>query len=433
VKVCFVCPYAYPLFDPEVLGKFGGAEVYAWLFARGLAADSNFEVSFAVFDHGQPAGQELDGIRVFTLPSSDATEERLASDVRQCIERQAEFPWLKVKRWRSRLLWEAPLLAALRVKRVWQRRAYWRNFDYAPRRRVLLRDDADVYCAFGAHHLTAEVVALCRRWNRKSVVLLQSDYDLLSQYYCGSRELNMYGEPGHACYFGLAHADYIVSQTEPQQALLQERFRRNSVLIRQPIELTETNLSPAPVEGERFALWIGKSDAYKRPELCLQLARRCPEISFLMIMNRAVESVFREVMENLPENVRVIEQVKFTEIESYIRQAKVLVSTSAYEGFPHVFLQAGKFGVPVVSLTVDPDRFLEQYGCGIASHDDLDAMANAVRLVWQEGAEAGEMSRRIRDYVRSKHEFRARAAELAEAIKEVAASSRRFETVQSAR
>jgi glycosyltransferase involved in cell wall biosynthesis len=419
MKVCFVCPYAYPLFSPDTPGKFGGAEVYAWLFARGLASQPDFQVSFAVFDHGQPADRRIDGIHVFSLPALEDTAERVGTEVRKCLRRTAAFPWVKVEQWRFRLLWQLPWLALLRVRATRHQRRYWRTFENPPLWRALLQQDADIYCVFGAHHLAAETVAFCGRHRRKSVLLIQSDYDLLEQYYEGSRERNMYAETGHACYYGVAHADYIVAQTEPQQRLLSDRFDRTATLIRQPIELSR-EASPLAAGGRKqFALWIGKSDGYKRPELCLELARRCPEIPFLMIMNRAEETVFREIMASLPQNVRVIEQVKFTEIEDYIRQAGVLANTSAYEGFPHVFLQAGKYGIPVVSLTVDPDGFLKRHGCGVPAHNDLDAMAAAVRLVWQGGPQAEKMCRSIFQYVQTLHEFHERSEELAALLRKV--------------
>ena len=53
VKVCFVSPKAYPLFDDKAQGVFGGAEVDLYMLGTELAADDAFEVSFIVADYAQ--------------------------------------------------------------------------------------------------------------------------------------------------------------------------------------------------------------------------------------------------------------------------------------------------------------------------------------------------------------------------------------------
>ncbi len=50
VKVCFVSPKAYPLFNPDCNGAFGGAEVDLCLLSTELAKDQNFHVAFITAD-----------------------------------------------------------------------------------------------------------------------------------------------------------------------------------------------------------------------------------------------------------------------------------------------------------------------------------------------------------------------------------------------
>ena len=54
IKVCFVCPKAYPLFNETVEGVFGGSEVDLYYLGTELAKDGDFDVSFVVADYGQP-------------------------------------------------------------------------------------------------------------------------------------------------------------------------------------------------------------------------------------------------------------------------------------------------------------------------------------------------------------------------------------------
>ena len=429
MEVCFVCPYAYPLFDPETKGRFGGSEVRAWLFARGLAKIPGFEVSVAVRDHGQPPWQRMDGVNVIAMASPLSFGERLLGEVRQCVSRRSRAPWVAVRRWKPSLAWQLPLAAFLRLAAPIQREIYLRRFDEPRRRRALDRIDADVYCSFGTHHITSEVVAFCRRRRRKSVLFLESDSNLSPGYGAGSRVRNLDGELGRVCHYGLAHAEQIIAQTRDQQTRLRERFGRDSVLIRDPVDLDGGVLfphttSPRTTAGKRFALWIGKSEPYKRPDLCVELARRCPEVSFVMVLNRANLELHDQVNARLPPNVEVIEQVAFPRIEAYFAQSAVLVNTSDFEGFPVTFLQAGKYGVPVVSLRANPDEFLTRFGCGVAARGDLEVMADAVRAVCSANGRAAEPGSRIRAYAALRHELAGRVSELAGVLDDVGGRSR---------
>ena len=58
IRVCFVSPKAYPIFNPDIESVFGGAEVDLYMIATELAKDPDFNVSFIAADYGQ-ADEEI--------------------------------------------------------------------------------------------------------------------------------------------------------------------------------------------------------------------------------------------------------------------------------------------------------------------------------------------------------------------------------------
>ena len=64
VSICFVSPKAYPLFNPDCEGGFGGAEVDLFSLGGELAKDPHYAVSFITADYGQPDEETRGDIRI---------------------------------------------------------------------------------------------------------------------------------------------------------------------------------------------------------------------------------------------------------------------------------------------------------------------------------------------------------------------------------
>jgi glycosyltransferase involved in cell wall biosynthesis len=158
--------------------------------------------------------------------------------------------------------------------------------------------------------------------------------------------------------FGLRRADAVVAQTEVQRDLLKANYGRDSVLIpnfldSEPVELPESCRTEI--------LWVGKLREIKRPLMFVALAKALPQLSFTMIGPHFQDEIglYEAVMDaakDLP-NLAVLGFQPLPEVEKHFDRARVLVSTSEMEGFPNVFLQAMRRGVPIVSF-VDPDGMI---------------------------------------------------------------------------
>lgn len=419
MNVAFVALEAYPLFhpspaegvDPGLHSGFGGTETRAVLMARALAERPGRNVSFLVRDWGQDHVARCGAITLITYPQSwlSRTATRRLRSAARSVSRCERFPWIRVSQLRPSLLWDLPVGLACRCL----------SRGFSARSRAILPPwafqdiQADAFLCFGVNAVSAEVIASCRAYGKQSVLLLVSDANLLELYTQNSSERDAEGHAAGPCYFALTHADVIVAQTEHQQRLLRERFGRDSIVIRNPIDLADE--PPATPPAREYVLWIGRADRHsKRPLVCLELARRCLEIPWVMILNPRSPDVEAEVFANLPPNVRVIERVEPERMPKCYRGAKALVNTSPGdgEGFPNTFLQAGKFGTPVFSLEVDPDGIFQRLGCGFAAGGSLDALADRLRAVYSNQAEAQAMASRMAAYLREFHELQGRIDQL---------------------
>jgi glycosyltransferase involved in cell wall biosynthesis len=75
--------------------------------------------------------------------------------------------------------------------------------------------------------------------------------------------------------------------------------------------------------------------------------------------------------------------VPYHRVQEYYDRARVFVSTSEAEGFPNSFIQAAMGGAAILSLEVDPDGVLAQFGGGMVADCEADLMSKAEALAEQ--------------------------------------------------
>lgn len=388
--VTLVCWNAYPLFDPSVPSLIGGMETRAALFARGLAGSGRWQVRFVVNDHGQPDTILHEGIEFHLY---QPCHRRASENVNPRFARRRWFPILNLDRHDLELLWQVPLMALYRLLPAWFYPIFWR------------RRHSRVVCCFGNNPISAQVIGDCFRLGIRTVLCIAADSDVAPDYHPADRSLNDYSTPKWMAHYALETADHVFVQTESQLRALESRFGRRGELIRNPVQIAADDPSRWPTRGARdLILWIGRSDTFhKQPLLLLELAQRCPDLPFLMIMNKTHGDVFDAVQAQRPANLSIVERVPHREIWDYYRRARVFVSTSAYEGFPNTFLQCAVAGVPVASLAVDPEEILSRHGCGLLADGSLDKLERDVRALWSDNALAERQALAFHRYTLAHH------------------------------
>jgi glycosyltransferase involved in cell wall biosynthesis len=369
-RVAFVTPGVLPMLRQRDGTVYGGSELRAWRFARGLA-DIGFEVSIVCLDNEPiPAGL-LGPVSIVTQPTTPA--------------------WLTGLR---RLL----------------------GTDGAAQSAPWRAADADVYVAFGVAEYNAALAEWCKEAGRPLILFAGSDADFSSEYRPGNETRNLWGSRCDRCYVAIVKATSVVVQTETQRRLLKERFERDAAVIVNPVPVEEKTDGCSP---RRHVLWIGKAVSNKRPDLALVIARACPNVAFRMIANKVDAHNYQLLLNDAPPNVVVTESVRPSALRNEFANAIALLCTSDVEGFPNTFLDAGSFGVPVLSLGIDPDSILTREGGGVMTNGDLAALIKAVEQYAENPAMTQAAGERLRNYVRRHHEARGRVAEFAAEINAV--------------
>ena len=223
IRVCFIAPLARPLIEPAFQCDFGGAEVRALNFARGLARRRDCEVDFVLRSYRNEASRSVGEI---TAHFEKETEP---------IPRTRDLPRDHT------FLWKFGEIQLKKLQRKIEKRRE-RGEQIVPTAVPLFCDlPSDVLCVMGVHHYAANVVHSAKTSGKRSVLFLASETDLDERY--NEHSLNDYRQQSHMCRFALQNADLIVAQTERQKSLLADRFNRESTVIHNPIDLSKDNAS----------------------------------------------------------------------------------------------------------------------------------------------------------------------------------------------
>ena len=364
MRVCFATPGVIPLLSDNVKA-YGGSELRALRFIRGLSRRQDMTISVISFSR-----------------TTEADECRLGENVaifRDAARSQASGRFSRLMRRLERRFLQVEVIHP----RVTSSEA-----------KAWKRASADAYVTFGVGDYTAQLVAWGNASGRPVVLMLGSDLDVSSEYKSDAQGRNIYGSRLDLCAFAVLNANAVVAQTKAQQQALYENFAREGAVIPAPMELRRER----EIARTRF-LWVGKRDRIKRPELCIELARRLPHVSFRMIVNGADQSLH----DGVPGNVTVDNVVANDLMPQAYAGAIALLNTSMFEGMPNSFLEAGVQGTPVVSLSVDPDDMLHKSGGGVSAHGDLDRMTEIVKEMHLRPDRVRSMGEALHQYVSAHH------------------------------
>lgn len=397
IKVCFIARTAYALFNPaygDLPGAtHGGAEVDLYLLAKELVKDPRYDVSFIVGDFGQPEKEVIDGVTIYKCflyrpPNKKSQEE---------VERR------KKKNNIIKFLRKIPIIKTIVTHLIFGNKIVKIN-DFKRLTKVFKKVDADIYFQEAAGTLTGVSCLLSKIFGKKFVYRTAHDVDCNGQYLKDSLEEGLVD--GYLYEWGIKRADALITQNIGNQKQLLDTFKLNSVVIKNAYPISDE------VSNKKESiLWVSRSATWKQPHLFLELAKDNPKSKFIMICPKANEE--KECIDwNLLKkdagsikNMEFIGYVPFEEIDEYFKNSILFINTSIYEGYPNTYVQSTKNFSPIVSLTVNPDNFLDRYDCGLCANGDFEVMRKQLVEILGNKERLGEMSVNAYKYAKKEHDI----------------------------
>lgn len=262
----------------------------------------------------------------------------------------------------------------------------------------LRRADAQVYVVRGSGGFLAAATAFCRAHRRQLVFSSSNDLDFDFVRPDRSRHILRINR------VGIASARRVVVQTRQQRELAR------TVLPGVDPVLIPSFAQPAPAterEPDCF-LWINRLTEYKRPEHYLELAEALPQMRFRMV-GPTTGDTSAELIEQISSraarlpNLELLPALRREKVLEAIDRAVAVVTTSRVEGMPNTFLEAWARGVPVLSLSVDPDARIVEQEIGLVAGGSMPRLVEAAAELWEDRVARAEMGERARRFVNEFH------------------------------
>ena len=353
IKICFVSLNSYPLLKKFDLGYAGGAEIQQVAISKKLA-EKGYNIIFITYGTGNSIETESCGIKILqTYSRSHAKDINLFKKI--------YYLYLKMQ-------------AA----------------------------DADIYYY---HAGSPGIVTIIAKLLRKKIVYHIASDALIIEKNIIKKNLieNILGKIGNWIDIKLSNA--IISQNNFQKLLLKKKFGKESILIKNVVDLPPIDNNKTNKEN---ILWIGTIRSVKQPEIFLKITEQFPNNRFIMIGGMG-ESI--ELFEKIKNKSKTIKNLEFKgfiphdKIYTHYTEAILMINTSEIEGFPNIFLEAWMYSIPILSLNVDPDGIIAKYKMGYCSYS-IDQLIIDLRYLLDNRKLIKTMGQNGRRYIEENHDIK---------------------------
>ncbi|HZY26396.1 MAG TPA: glycosyltransferase, partial [Bacteroidales bacterium] len=210
-----------------------------------------------------------------------------------------------------------------------------------------------------------DVMSFSMRWKYFYITYIRNPWVLVDGFFC------------EIVYPWLLHkSDFVFAQHEGQKEMLSKRGIKSIVFN----NLIDLSLLPSitPSEHNHF-IYVGWIDKRKGFAQFFELVKNSPQHLFKVVgPPRDKEGHFYYEKLKSFQNVSLLGKLDHSDTLFQIASSKALISTSHMEGFPNIFIEAWAYGIPVLSLNVDPGSTIKKENLGEVLNGDLNGMVQAI-------------------------------------------------------
>jgi len=257
-------------------------------------------------------------------------------------------------------------------------------------------------------HLIPYLVA--KRSGKKFIQAIASDIDVSSKrkkfQYLYKSNFSLYkfiteSVPNDLVFdYLLRNADFVMLQHKGQK-FKSISSKNNQVIFSNIIDSHSLPMNKRP--SKSYFLHVGSLNIAKGADRLLELINILDDSISVLIIGLPKGRESTEIYEKLgkKKNVSLMGRKDHKETLTFISNAKALINTAYYEGFPNVYLEAWGMGIPVISLSVNPENIFTTYQLGICCDGDINRMRTCI-----ESNETEHINRdNLRKYVEKYHDF----------------------------
>ena len=254
----------------------------------------------------------------------------------------------------------------------------------------------------GADFILGAAVEMAKLARVKTIFSAAFDSDVHPRYALSRRS---YLWPLYS--WALSRTEKIFVQHSGQLAELPSQWRSKASIVPSIAGIAISTKSH--FARSTYVAWVGMLRQPKRPDLLIEIAKKAPDIRFLVCgapnQHRSPADYGSKIVDGLRRlpNVEFFGQVPAEQAQAIIANAAMLLSTADGEGFPNTFLQAWSSGTPVVSLTIDPDRVIERLKLGAVSGNNVENTIMHIRRLLASPERREEIAALARNYVETAH------------------------------
>jgi len=191
----------------------------------------------------------------------------------------------------------------------------------------------------------------------------------------------IFGYLATKCY---SYISKIISQTyEQQEYLAAQKIESETIYNGHEVP----SIINKPNGSRCLIVWIGSlKKEIKRPHIFLYLASqfRHLDVAFKycgsFTENNQYNKYLKLMTERL-ENVEYLGKLSIQEVQRLLKDSYIMINTSKVESFPNTFIEAWMHGIPVISLSVDPDNIISSNDMGFLGLNINKVVDNIKKLL----------------------------------------------------